>query len=110
MLVKILKQLIVTICLVSILCSSPAIAFASQNIKVHAPKGDLNITDKINNSDNISTIIGINNIIDDTNFFRIQNFQIGVTTCPRHVSIGEVVGHVMAVSVAKVADLIRVGN
>jgi hypothetical protein len=49
-LVRIFKQLVVTICLVSILFSSPAVALASQSIEAHAPKG-LTITDKTHNGD-----------------------------------------------------------
>jgi hypothetical protein len=91
-LVKILKQLVVTICLASILFSSPAIALASQNIEVHVPKGDLNITDKI---DNTSTIIGINAIIDDTNLFGEQDFQYGLLVEPRYMSISEIVREIV---------------
>lgn len=58
MLVKIFKQLVITICLISILFSSPALALASQNIEAHAPKGDLNITDKTHNGDIITTKSG----------------------------------------------------
>jgi ribosomal protein S11 len=49
-LVRIFKQLVVTICLVSILFSSPAVALASQSIEAHAPKG-LTITDRTHNGD-----------------------------------------------------------
>jgi hypothetical protein len=107
MLIKIFKQVVVTICLVSMLFLSPAVALASQNIEAHAPKEDVNITDKIHNGDRTSTIIGINTIIDDTNRFGIQNGQHEVTACPRTVTIGEIVGlivsRVMADPVAGVA-------
>lgn len=53
-LVRIFKQLVVTICLVSILFSSPAVALASQNIEAHASKRDLNITDNTHNGDIIT--------------------------------------------------------
>jgi hypothetical protein len=49
-LVRIFKQLVVTICLVSILFSSPAVALASQSIEAHAPK-ELTITDRTHNGD-----------------------------------------------------------
>jgi hypothetical protein len=46
MLIKIFKQVVLTICLVSILFSSPALALASQNTEAHIPKGDLDIANK----------------------------------------------------------------
>lgn len=120
MLVKIFKQLVVTICLVSILFSSPAIALASQNIEAPAPKENLNITDKTYKG-NISNIIGTNTIIDDTNFFKIQNFQHELITELIPISIGRIVGgiggivgYAMAISVgipiAGVADAVLVGQ
>lgn len=96
MLVKIFKQLVVPICLVSILFSSPAVALASQNIEVHTPKGDWNITEKIYDSGNTGTSIIASAIIDDTNFFRIQNLQIGEV-------VGLIVGRIMAVPAELIA-------
>lgn len=96
MLVKIFKQLVVTICLVSILFSSPAIALASQNIEVHTPKRDWNITEKIYDSGNTGTSIIAGAISDDTNFFRIRNLQIGEI-------VGLIVGRAMAVPAGLIA-------
>jgi hypothetical protein len=56
-LVKIFKQLVATLCLVSMLFSSPALALASQNIEAHAPKG-LTITDKTHNGDIVTATNG----------------------------------------------------
>jgi hypothetical protein len=95
MLIKTFKQIVITICLVSILFSCPALAFASQNTEAHIPKGDLNITDKIHNSGNTSTIIGGNTIIDDTNFFEKQDFPYGLLVEPRYLSIGEIVSEIV---------------
>jgi hypothetical protein len=45
MLAKIFKQLVITICLVSIFFSSPAVALASSSLELHVPRGGVTIDD-----------------------------------------------------------------
>jgi hypothetical protein len=103
-LVKIFKQLVITICLVSILFSSPAIALASQNIKTDAPKHDLNITDKIHNGDTITTSNGDVYVFNGGKFIFIKkhdssNFSIGAIT-------GAIFGGLSSVSLVSIAGSI----
>jgi hypothetical protein len=103
-LVKIFKQLVITICLVSILFSSPALALASQNIETDAPKHDLNITDKIHNGDTITTSNGDIYVFKVGKLFLIKkhdssNFSIGAIT-------GAIFGGLSSVSLVSIAGSI----
>jgi hypothetical protein len=102
-LVKIFKQLVITICLVSILFSSPAVALASQNIETDAPKHDLNITDKIHNGDTITTSNGDIYVFKVGKLFLIKkhdsNFSIGAIN-------GAIFGGLSSVSLVSIAGSI----
>ncbi len=65
-------------------------------LNVHTPKGDWNITEKNYDSGNTGISIIDSAIIDDTNFFRIQNLQIGEI-------VGLIVGRAMAVPAGLIA-------
>jgi hypothetical protein len=100
-LVRIFKQLVVMICLVSILFSSPAVALASQNIEAHAPKG-LTITDKTHNGDIITAKNGdVYLVKGDGTVFIIKkhdgsNFSLGAIA-------GAIFGGLSSVSLVSIA-------
>jgi hypothetical protein len=103
-LVKIFKQLVITICLVSILFSSPALALASQNIEAHTPKGDLNITDKTHNGNTYTAENGDIYVIEGGKLIIIKkhdnsNFSVGAVT-------GAIFGGLSSVSLVSLAGSI----
>jgi hypothetical protein len=103
-LVKIFKQLVATLCLVSMLFSSPALALASQNIETDAPKHDLNITDKIHNGDIITTSNGDTYVFKNGTFVFIEkhndsNFSLGAIT-------GAIFGGLSSVSLVSISGAI----
>ena len=113
MLVKIFKQLVVIICLVSILFSSPAVALASQNIEVHVPKGGSNnITDKSHNGDDYRAghDINITNNDDGSNF-SLGAVAGGVLGGFSSVGLVSIAGSVTGLSAAGIsAGLAAVGG
>jgi hypothetical protein len=95
-LVRIFKQLVVTICLVSMLFSSPALALASQNIEAHAPKGDLNITDRTHNGNTYKAENGDIYVIEGGKIIIIKkhgdnNFSLGAMAGSLLGGLGSVV-------------------
>lgn len=103
-LVKIFKQLVATLCLVSMLFSSPAPALASQNIEAHAPKGGLNITDNTRNGNTYTAENGDLYVIEGGKLIIIKkhdgsNFSIGAIT-------GAIFGGLSSVSLVSIAGSI----
>jgi hypothetical protein len=103
-LVRIFKQLVVTICLVSMLFSSSAVALASQNIEAHVPKEGLSITDKIHNGDVFTTNNGDIFPVKDGNIIIIKkhdgsNFSLGAIA-------GGILGGFSSVSLVSIAGSI----